>query len=95
MHGSEFPSALKPTLVANGIPYVLDWFRLTAVGTGGPADFDRAEATGSPMILTTLAAKPPLERLLPMDLSVVEFPGDITEPSRPPRQECERRNDIP
>jgi hypothetical protein len=60
-------------LVANGIPYVIDRFRLTAVSTGGTADFDRAEATGSPMTLMTLVAKPQLERLLPMDLSVVEF----------------------
>lgn len=60
-------------LVANGIPYVIDRFRLTAVGAGGTADFDKAEATGSPMSLKTVANKPQLERLLPMDLSVVEF----------------------
>ena len=60
-------------LAANGIPYVIDRFRLTARGTGGTADFDKAEATGSPMTLKTLADKPQLERLLPMDLSVVEF----------------------
>jgi murein DD-endopeptidase MepM/ murein hydrolase activator NlpD len=60
-------------LLANGIPYVIDRFRLTAVGAGGTADFDRAEATGSPMTLKMLADKPRLERLLPMDLSVVEF----------------------
>jgi len=60
-------------LVANGIPYAIDRFRLTAVGTGGTADFDKAEATGSPMSLRALANKPQLERLLPMDLSVVEF----------------------
>jgi len=60
-------------LAANGIPYVIDRFRLTARGTGGTADFDKAEATGSPMTLKTLADKPQLERLLPMDLSIVEF----------------------
>jgi murein DD-endopeptidase MepM/ murein hydrolase activator NlpD len=60
-------------LLANGIPYVIDRFRLTATGAGGTADFDRAEATGSPMALETPAGKPWLERLLPMDLSVVEF----------------------
>jgi hypothetical protein len=60
-------------LAANGIPYVIDRFRLTARGTGGTADFDKAEATGSAMTLKTLADKPQLERLLPMDLSIVEF----------------------
>ncbi|WP_428659177.1 M23 family metallopeptidase [Reyranella sp.] len=60
-------------LLANGIPYVIDRFRLTAVGAGGTADFDKAEATGSPMTLKAIADKPQLERLLPMDLSVVDF----------------------
>lgn len=60
-------------LLANGIPYVIDRFRLTAVSTGGTADFDKAEATGTPLSLKTLAAKPELERLLPMDLTVVGF----------------------
>ena len=60
-------------LAANGIPYVIDRFRLTARSTGGTADFDKAEATCSPMTLRTLADKPQLERLLPMDLSVVDF----------------------
>lgn len=61
-------------LVANGIPYAIDRFRLAARATGGTADFDKAEATGSPMSLTPVADAPPLERLLPMDLSVVDFP---------------------
>lgn len=60
-------------LAANGIPYVIDRFRLTAVGAGGTADFDKAEATGSPMSLKSVANTPRLERLLPMDLSVVDF----------------------
>jgi hypothetical protein len=60
-------------MAANGIPYVIDRFRLTAVGAGGTADFDKAEATGSPMTLKTVADKPQLERLLPMDLSIVDF----------------------
>ncbi|MCW5736376.1 MAG: M23 family metallopeptidase [Enhydrobacter sp.] len=60
-------------LLANGIPYVIDRFRLTAVSTGGTADFDKAEATGTPMSLTSFAGKPQLEQLLPMDLTVVGF----------------------
>jgi murein DD-endopeptidase MepM/ murein hydrolase activator NlpD len=60
-------------LASNGLPYVIDRFRLTAVATGGTADYDKAAATGSPMSLKTLADRPRLERLLPTDLSVVEF----------------------
>jgi len=60
-------------LVANGIPYVIDRFRLTATGAGGTADFDKAEATGSAMTLKPVPDKPQFERLLPMDLSVVDF----------------------
>ena len=68
-HVMDAPSPL----LANGVPYVIDRFRLTAVSTGGTADFDKAEATGSAMSLKTLPAGPALERLLPMDLSVVGF----------------------
>jgi hypothetical protein len=39
-------------LASNGIPYVFDAFLVTAVNKAGTADFDRAEATGSPLTLT-------------------------------------------
>jgi hypothetical protein len=57
--------------ISNGIPYVFDTFVVTAVDEAGTADFDRAEATGSPLTLTP--RKPPArsEKSLPLDLSVV------------------------
>jgi hypothetical protein len=60
-------------LLANGIPYVIDHFKMTAIDKAGTADFDRAEATGSPLTLTPL--NPPVQKsnVLPMDLTVVEF----------------------
>jgi hypothetical protein len=65
----DAPSALA----ANGVPYVFDSFRVTAVDAAGTADFDRAEATGVPMSLTPL--KPAVRALgtLPLDLSVVSW----------------------
>jgi hypothetical protein len=65
----DAPSALA----ANGVPYVFDSYRITAVDEAGTTDFDRAEATGVPMSLTTL--KPPArgQGSLPLDLSVVSW----------------------
>ena len=61
-------------LLSNGIPYVIDRFRTVAVATAGTADFDKAEATGSPLTLATQDRPPALQRVLPMDLTVVDFP---------------------
>jgi hypothetical protein len=60
-------------LLSNGIPYVINHFRMTAIDKAGTADFDKAEATGSPLTLTPL--NPPVQKsnVLPMDLTVVEF----------------------
>jgi hypothetical protein len=60
-------------LLANGIPYVIDNFVMTAIDKAGTADFDKAEATGSPLTLTPI--NPPAQKrsLLPMDLAVVDF----------------------
>jgi len=60
-------------LTSNGIPYVIDRFTIRAIDKAGTADFDKAEATGSPLTLTTL--NPPLDKrnVLPMDLTVVDF----------------------
>jgi murein DD-endopeptidase MepM/ murein hydrolase activator NlpD len=65
----DAPSALA----ANGVPYVFDSFRVTAVDVAGTADFDRAEATGAPMSLTTLKPAVHGEGTLPLDLSVVSW----------------------
>jgi hypothetical protein len=69
LHVTNGPSPL----VSNGIPYVFDSFKLTAIDKAGTADFDKAEATGSPLTLTPVLPSQALERVLPLDLSVVEF----------------------
>jgi hypothetical protein len=58
---------------SNGIPYVFDAFAVTAVDEVGTADFDRAEATGSPLTLSLRTAAASGRRALPLDLSVVEW----------------------
>jgi hypothetical protein len=60
-------------LTANGIPYVIDRFRIRAIDQAGTADFDRAEATGSPLTLATLDPPADKRKVLPMDLTVVDF----------------------
>lgn len=60
-------------LTANGIPYVIDRFRIRAIDKAGTADYDKAEATGTPLSLTPV--DPPADKrdVLPMDLTVVDF----------------------
>ncbi|GEP56424.1 M23 family metallopeptidase [Reyranella soli] len=69
LHVMDGPSPLA----SNGLPYVFDSFKLTAVDKAGTADFDKAEATGSPLTLTPVSPPQVLSRVLPLDLSVVEF----------------------
>jgi hypothetical protein len=69
LHVMDGPSPLA----SNGIPYVFDLFRLTAVDKAGTADFDKAEATGSPLTLSPVSPPQLLRRVLPLDLSAVEF----------------------
>ena len=58
---------------SNGIPYVFDAFTVTAVDVAGTADFDRAEATGSPLTLSPRTPAASVRMALPLDLSVVEW----------------------
>jgi hypothetical protein len=58
---------------SNGIPYVFDSFAVTAVDEAGTADFDRAEATGSPLVLSRRTPAASMGMTLPLDLSVVEW----------------------
>ncbi len=58
---------------SNGIPYVFDAFMVTAVDEAGTADFDRAEATGSPLTLSPRTPAASMRMVLPLDLSVVEW----------------------
>jgi hypothetical protein len=60
-------------LAANGLPYVFDAYAVTAVDEAGTADFDRAEASGTPMTLTARVPPLDLQRSLPLDLSVVDW----------------------
>jgi hypothetical protein len=60
-------------LASNGIPYVFDTFLVTAVDEAGTADFDRAEATGSPLTLTPRVPPTDSKKVLPLDLSVVDW----------------------
>lgn len=69
MHVTDGPSPMTST----GVPYVFDAFVLTASDTAGTADFDRAEATGSPLTLAPVSPPEPRRMELPLDLSVVEF----------------------
>jgi hypothetical protein len=69
-HVMDGPSPLQ----SNGIPYIINHFAVTAIDKAGTADFDKAESTGSPLTLTPI--NPPAQKwnVLPMDLTVVEFP---------------------
>ncbi len=69
LHVMNGPSPLQ----SNGIPYVFESFKLTAIDKAGTADFDKAEATGSPLTLTPVSPPQVLSRVLPLDLTIVEF----------------------
>lgn len=69
LHVMDGPSPL----LANGIPYVFDSFTVTAIDSAGTPDFDKAEATGTPLTLAPVNPPRRLHEVLPLDLSVVEF----------------------
>src|SRR5262245_6130126 len=69
LHVMDGPSPL----LSNGIPYVFDSFKLTAIDEAGTADFDKAEATSAPLTLTPVSPPQVLSQVLPLDLTVVEF----------------------
>jgi len=60
-------------LLSNGLPYVFEDFAITAFDAAGTEDFDRAEATGSPLTLTPVSPPLRLQRALPLDLTLVDF----------------------
>ena len=68
-HVMDGPSPLQ----ANGIPYIIDHFSMTAIDKAGTADFDKAESTGSPLTLTPINPPAQKRNVLPMDLTVVDF----------------------
>lgn len=59
-------------LASNGIPYVFDRFALVATGAS-TEDFDKAEATGSPLTLVRHSPLQEFSNVLPLDLSVVNW----------------------
>jgi hypothetical protein len=61
-------------LAANGLPYAIDAFRVTA-STPGTADFDEAESKGTPLALTSAPGAPrrPVANALPLDQLVISF----------------------
>lgn len=70
LHVMDGPSPLA----SNGLPYVFDSFTIPAVDEAGTEDFDKAEATGSPLTLTPRIPPQTFENVLPLDLSVVDWP---------------------
>jgi hypothetical protein len=68
-HVMDGPSPLQ----ANGIPYTINHFSMTAIDKAGTADFDKAESTGSPLTLTPINPPAQKRNVLPMDLTVVDF----------------------
>jgi Peptidase family M23 len=62
-------------LLANGLPYVFERFRVSGRAAGGTEDFDRAEATGTPMAVEA-ADGAVHERQLPMDLTIIDWLND-------------------
>ena len=65
--------AFARALASSVDAYVFDAFSVTAVDEAGTADFDRAEATGSPLTLTPRVPPAYSEKALPIDLSVVDW----------------------
>lgn len=72
LHVMDAPSGL----VANGLPYVFDRYRITGIDLAGTADFDHAEATGEPATITSVNPPSEHENELPLDLTVVDWLND-------------------
>lgn len=64
LHVMDNPSRLD----ADGLPYVFERFRATAIDKAGTTDFDQAEASGEPLTLTPVDPPEVHTRHLPMDL---------------------------
>jgi hypothetical protein len=61
------------SLAANGLPYAIDSFEVTAQ-IPSTAVFDEAEAKGTPIPHHALPAPQPVEKSLPLDQFVISFP---------------------
>jgi hypothetical protein len=67
-HVMDGPSALA----SSGVPYLLRGFRSTERAVSTQA-FDRATETGQPLEIEPVSGGPTRTRVLPMDLSIVDF----------------------
>ncbi|GJE55197.1 MULTISPECIES: M23 family metallopeptidase [Methylobacterium] len=70
-------------LLADGLPYVFEAFAIPAAAEAGTADFDRAEATGSPLTLTRRSPPLAVRKALPLDLSIVDWEPPASERGTP------------
>jgi len=59
-------------LVANGLPYEIDAFRITG-RSAGTAEFDKAEADGTPLALTPVFPAERIANALPLDQLIISF----------------------
>jgi hypothetical protein len=57
---------------ANGLPYVIDSYRVTAISPSTAA-FDKAEADGTPLDITPVEPPKPVSRALPLDQLIISF----------------------
>jgi hypothetical protein len=69
MHVMNRPS----TLLANGIPYVFERFKMTGFDALGTSDFDRGVSEGTPLAITPVDPPTFHRRQLPLDLIVVDW----------------------
>lgn len=60
------------SLASNGLPYEIDDFQITG-RSGGTEDFDRAEAEGTPLVMTPVNPVQPVRDGLPLDQLVISF----------------------
>ncbi|MCJ2144362.1 M23 family metallopeptidase [Methylobacterium sp. E-066] len=79
LHVMDSPNAL----LADGLPYVFEAFTNPAAVDAGTADFDHAEATGSPLRLARKTRPSAVRDVLPLDLSIVDWPAPPSKPSKP------------
>lgn len=70
-------------LQADGLPYVFEAFAIPAAIEGGTTDFDRAEATGSPLTLTRTSPPLVVRKAMPLDLSIVDWEPSASKHGTP------------
>lgn len=61
------------TLLANGIPYVFEQFKMTGFDALGTPDFDKGAAQGTPLAITPVDPPTLHRNQLPLDLIVVDW----------------------